>query len=325
MGKRKASAGLAGQSDGKRWIPFVSHGKPALRRAVPIHAYVGPNGSGKSLAAVYDTLPSLLSGRPVLSTVRLHDVEDLRPCDDLACMSPRHGLPDHYAVHPLWVPFVDFRQLLEVEHCDVLMDEVTGVADAREFAGMPVQVRNFLVQLRRRDVVLRWTSPAWAFGDVTIRRVTQAATVCSAYLPVASDDSLWRDRRAFVWRTYDARDLDEFDSAKRERIRSYIRQLLWRPGSVVESAYDTRDQVLSLGALNDAGLCMDCGGKRSHPRCSCDRQPLPVGPRSRSGLAGASAPKSDHELGLPGRLLAAWQDGETMTAPPVGDAAMGEG
>jgi len=311
--------------DGRKWIPFVSHGNPKARRAVPIHAYVGPNGSGKSLAAVYDSLPSLAGGRPVLATVRLHDWENLRPCDDLSCMSPRHGSPDHFAAHPLWVPFTDFRQLLEVEHCDVLMDEVTGVADAREFAGMPVQVRNFLVQLRRRDVVLRWTSPAWAFGDVTIRRVTQAATVCSAYLPKAAEGSLWRDRRAFVWRTYDARDLDEFDSAKRERIRSYVRQVLWRPGSFVETAYDTRDQVLALGALNDAGLCMDCGGKRSHPRCSCDRSPSMI-PAPLPVVRGTTALAEDPDTAgaIFGRVLADWRAGSDANGPTGGGWAAAE-
>lgn len=257
---------------GSKWVPFVTGGKPEARRAVPIHGYVGPNGSGKSLAAVFDSMPSLDAGRPVLSTVRLLDWKDPRPCEDDRCQSPDHGMPGHMAAHPFWIPLNDFRQLFDVEHCDVLMDEVTGVADAREHQGMPVQVRNLLVQLRRRDVILRWTSPAWAFADVTIRRVSQAATVCSSYFPTRSDSvSMWRPRRGFVWRTYDARDLDEFDSHKREQIKSYVRQCYWGPGSDVFRAYDTRDQVLTLGAVNEAGLCMDCGGRRSAPRCSCTR------------------------------------------------------
>jgi len=256
--------------DGTKWLPLVSSGKKSARRMVPIHAYVGPNGAGKSLAAVYDTLPSLDAGRPVLSTVRLLDFRDVRACSDLGCLSSSHGLPGHQAAHPAYVPFTSFEQLMEAEHCDVLLDEVTGVADAREFQSMPVQVRNLLVQLRRRDVVLRWTTPAWAFADVTIRRVTQSVTVSQSYFPVdRPDGSLWRDRRGFVWRTYDARDLDEFDSHKRDNLKSLVRQVFWRPGSFVEVAYDTRDQVLTLGALSEAGICMSCGGKRLHPKCSC--------------------------------------------------------
>lgn len=262
---------------GTKWVPFVTGGKPAARRAVPIHGYVGPNGSGKSLAAVFDSMPSLDSGRPVLSTVRLLDWRNPRPCDDDGCQSPDHGMPGHMAAHPWWIPLNDFRQLFDVEHADILMDEVTGVADAREHRGMPVQVRNLLVQLRRRDVILRWTSPAWAFADVTIRRVSQAATVCNSYLPVKGDGtSMWRPRRGFIWRTYDARDLDEFDSHKRENIRSYVRQAYWGPGSDVFRAYDTRDQVLTLGAVDESGLCMECGGRRTAPRCSCAR--LDAGP-----------------------------------------------
>lgn len=181
------------------------------------------------------------------------------------------------AAHPGYVPLTDFRQLVDAEHCDVLLDEVTGVADARESGGMPVQVRNLLVQLRRRGVVLRWTSPSFTFADVTIRRVTQAVTFSRGMMPVEREGSMWRDRRLFLWRTFDARDipLDEMrvDASVRLRedgVRPLVRQWFWRPGSVVEQAYQTMDAVSTLGAVNLAGLCMACGGKRTHPRCSCD-------------------------------------------------------
>lgn len=249
-------------------------------------------------------MPSLSEGRPVLSTVRLLDWENRRPCADDACASPDHGMPGHMAAHPWWIPLNDFRQLFDVEHADVLLDEVTGVADARESQGMPVQVRNLLVQLRRRDVILRWTSPAWAFADVTIRRVSQAATVCSSYFPTRDDSTMWRPRRGFVWRTYDARDLDEFDSHKREQIRSYVRQCYWGPGSPVFDAYDTRDHVLTLGAVNESGLCMDCGGRRSAPRCSCTRRDAVVPPSHVAGSKAAGrTPRSggqDMEPPVPG-------------------------
>jgi len=261
--------------DGSRWLPFVSHGKPAARRAVPIHAYVGPNGSGKSLAAVYDTLPSLAGGRPVLSTVRLHDFEHLRPCDDLSCMSPRHGLPDHYAAHPLWIPFVDFRQLLEVEHCDVLMDEVTGVASSRESSSMPVQVANYLVQLRRRNIVLRWTTPSWGRADIIIREVTQSVTYMVGMLPQSRPQEageaprVWRDNRVLHARSYDPLLMDEFESQKADVIPAESTSYYWGPGSLVRDAYDTLDPVTALGWANESGMCMQCGGKRSLTKCGC--------------------------------------------------------
>jgi hypothetical protein len=227
----------------------------AIRRGLPIHAYCGPNGGGKSLAAVYDSLPSLAAGRPVLSTVRLLG-SDGRP-------------------HPLWLPLDDYRALLDAEHCDVIMDEVTGVASSRESAGMPPQVANFLVQLRRRDIVLRWTAPAWPRADKIIRECSQAVTLCLGFAPVtvrsAEDDRLWRPRRLFYWRTYDAVQFDEFSTHKKETLRPLARQVFWRPGSDAERSYDTLDAVLSLGVANEAGLCIECGGKRAHHRCSCVR------------------------------------------------------
>lgn len=225
------------------------------RRGFPIHAYVGANGGGKSLAMVYDTLPTLAAGRPVVSTVRLLD--------------PATGEP-----HPLWHPLSDYRELMEVESCDVLLDEVTGVASSRDSSSMPSPVANLLVQLRRRDVALRWTAPSWKRADTIIRECSQACTICYGFVPttVKADDGSerqWGSRRLFYWRTYDAATFDEWTAHKRERLRPVTRQLMWRPGSVASSAYDTFDQVLSLGQVTEGGSCLECGGSRQRPGCLC--------------------------------------------------------
>jgi hypothetical protein len=255
---------------------MLSHGVPEYVSRVPILCAAGPNGSGKSLAMVRLTLPDLDAGRPVLSTVRLLDFRNPRPCADPSCSSPSHGQPGHMAAHPSYVPLTDFRQLLDVEHATVLLDEVTGAADARESHGLPVQVRNLLVQLRRRDVVLRWTAPSFMFADVTIRRVTQAVLFARGFMPVPADGSVWRDRRLFRFDTYDSRDIprDESSTSPQARlsdagIRPLVREWFWRPGSLVERAYDTRDQVLTLGVHDSGGMCVTCGGRRTVPRCSC--------------------------------------------------------
>lgn len=262
--------------------------KAAARRAFAIHAYVGANGGGKTLAMVHDTLETLRAGRPVLSTVQLTDWRAVRACPGgRACddeVSHDGPLGPHRAAHPLYVPFRDYRQLLAFEGGDVLMDEVTGVASARESAGLPVQVVNFLVQLRRRDVLLRWTAPSWLRADKVIREVTQAVTDCAGYAAVTArrDDGtarLWRDRRLCRWETFDAFEFDEFSTHRRQTTRPLVRQWLWRPGSMAERAYDTLDPVLALGTATEAGMCMVCGGKRALPRCDCERRPV-VGPRS---------------------------------------------
>ena len=255
--------------------------KRASRRGYAIHAYVGQNGGGKSLAAVWDTLPSLEAGRNVLSTVRLLDYQNPRECPGgRACDDPANhgGTADtagvHGAAHPLYVPFREYGQLLDFRGGDVLMDEVTGVASSRESQAMPVQVANYLVQLRRRDVMLRWSTPNWARADKIIREVTQAVTHCCGYAPVTrhteNGTRLWRDRRVFVWRTYDAMAFDDFTEGKREGLKARPFDIHRRIGSPAMYAYDTLDSVIALGWANEAGLCMSCGGKRAHPKCTCD-------------------------------------------------------
>lgn len=255
------------------------------RRAFPIHAYIGANGGGKSLAAVYDTLPTLAAGRPVVSTVRLLEYP-ARPCDgwhgDKECTLCGSSVatedlgPGHMKAHPLWVPLDDFRTLLEVEFCDVILDEVTGVASSRESAGMPAAVANHLVQLRRRDIALRWTAPNWKRADVIIRECSQGVTLCMGFMPKAikADDGSnrqWSSKQMFYWRTYDAATFDEWTTYRKEKVKPVARQLFWRPGSIAPNAYDTFDQVLTLGAVTDAGLCMDCGGHRRRTPCECGK------------------------------------------------------
>lgn len=268
-----------------------------IRRGFPIHAYIGANGGGKSMAAVYDTLPSLAAGRPVLSTVRFLD--------------PATGEP-----HPLWVPLTDYRTLLDAEFCDVILDEVTGVASSRESAGMPPAVANMLVQLRRRDAALRWTAPSWKRADTVIRECSQGVTLCMGFIPERveqaprtydgphglcrvvgvhehDDERLWKSRRLFYWRTYDAATFDEWTTYKKERIKPVARQLFWRPGAVAERAYDTFDSVLALGAVTEAGTCLECGGHRRREACTCER---PAPPRKRSRRV--AIPETDDTPGL---------------------------
>lgn len=284
------------------------------RRAWPIHAYVGANGGGKSLAMIWDTLPSLEAGRPVLSTVRLLDYERPRECE--GCYEPDHEMwrlmplrrPDevpvdewvrmpvedrtelrymgiHPAAHPLYRPFTSWDQLMNAERCDVLMDEVTGVASSRESMGLPAPVANKLVQLRRADVVVRWSTPAWMRADKIIRECTQAVTHCEGFFSKAvvdvEGDRLWRNRRLFRWKTYDASAFEDFTSGKREEMSSEVRSWHWGPGSPAFAAYDTYDAVLSIGTVSDAGTCYRCGGRRARPACNCE---------AGHGVTGAGSP-----------------------------------
>lgn len=232
------------------------HKASARRRSYPIHAYIGANGGGKSLAAVYDSLPTLAAGRHVVSTVRLLD--------------PATGAP-----HPLWIPLDNYRTILDAERCDLILDEVTGVASSRESMGMPPAIANRLVQLRRKDVALRWTAPAWARSDRIIRECSQAVTLCMGFrgehISDGDGDRLWTAKRLFFWRTYDAASFDEWTTYRKEKVKPVAWQLFRRPGSVAERSYDTFDAVLALGAVTEAGTCLECGGQRRREQCSCHK------------------------------------------------------
>jgi hypothetical protein len=231
----------------------------AARRQTPIHAFCGGNGGGKSLAMVHDTLPSLLSGRKVLSTVELIDARTGQPFEN-------------------YTRLTDWSQLMEARNCDILFDEVVGIAGSREHAGLPVQVANILVQLRRRDVVLRWSAPAWQRADKIIREVTQAVTICSGMMGkrATMEDgtpALWSQKRLFRWKTYSCADFEEWNNDKAKRISPEQSAWFWAPGSLAFESYRTLGDVTRVGETLDSGRCAHCNGRRTVPICKCDREP----------------------------------------------------
>lgn len=295
-----------------RWQDRDVNKKRMARRAFPIHAYVGPNGTGKSSVLAYDTITSLEWGRPVLSTVRLLDYRNPRDCEGGAfCDDPagheRVGTriellpvdpndPDgpsiavrvpsgrtavHQAAHPLYTKWTNYQQLLELRDADCVADEVTGIASSRDsMSGMPTQVANLLVQLRRRNVVLRWSAPSWGRADKIIREVTQAVTLTSARMPrkaptpAGEAPRLWYERRLFIAKTYSGEQFDEFDAHRAVDIKPMVRQILWGPGSEMFRVFDTYEPVSSLGWAQESGLCGHCGGHRPRRSCSCDDRPV---------------------------------------------------
>lgn len=218
----------------------------ARRRSYPIHAYVGPNGGGKTACMLHDTIPSILAGRRILSTV--------------AVLDPRTG-------EPYWnyVKFEDWDQLLEATHTDVLMDEMVGIANSRSASSLDVRAQNKLMQLRRADVVLRWTAPNWARADKIIREVTQAVTECRGSFPartraaVGEERRLWAPKRLFCWTTYDSAEFEEWTAGKRDKAEKnggvLCREFYYGPGSDVFKAYDTLDSVSIVAGLLDNGHC----------------------------------------------------------------------
>lgn len=249
----------------------ASSGASALQQ-FNIRASVGLNGGGKSLHMIDAAIPSLLRGRPVLSTVRITDADTGKD-------------------HPLYVPLQDWSQLLDAQGCLALFDEVQGIANSRASQGMPVQVQTFLHQLRRKDIDLHWTSPSWTRADLLLREVTRSVTVCRGYFPerrYTFDENTgerialgWGSNRVFRWITYDAADFTEWTDSKEGQLKGkintwYVRPSMtklglgWRKPAIAASLYDTLAPVSRVGEVLDSGACANCGGTRSRPSCSCD-------------------------------------------------------
>lgn len=269
-----------------------------------IVVFVGPNGSGKSLAAVASSLRALEGIGWECTQLAHHHAAPLARhmdgceegcdrgpatpalvCDEGQALIDEHCsgtrlvystvplLDDAGEPHDLFRPLVDFRQLVTIEHADVLFDEVAGVSDSSDSSGVPVQVTNWLHQLRKRDVRLRVTTPAYARCSKPIRQVAQVVVDARSFFPERSTSGrLWRPRRAMLFRAFDAFTFDEFtaSTSRGDRIKPLAGAAFWRPGSEAARRYDTLSAVQALGHVTEGGMCAVCGGSRSRPKCACD-------------------------------------------------------
>lgn len=266
-------------------VAMASNGKmsKAQRRRRQSHfsAYVGLNGASKTATMIWDTLPDLEAGLPILSTVALLAPEKAQTIEEADKAWGDLGINirpvDLYALpHPLWVPFTSWKQLLEFKNGVVLLDEVQGVADGRDSSHLPTQVANHFAQFRRNGIVCRWSTLDYSTPDKRIRLATALVTYCKGYYPKYEDGKIWGTKQIFWLRSYKGDEFDDFTSARnrtsdKNRIKPVIRQWVRLHGALKPAltAYDTMAGVLTLGAHNDAGMCMSCGGRRTVPQCSC--------------------------------------------------------
>jgi hypothetical protein len=245
------------------------------RNSSPIRAYVGLNGAGKTLTAVYDTIPYLEAGMKVLSSVRFLDYNNRRLCDDETCVAENHDT--HYAAHPNWIPLREFSQILHARNTVIFLDEIQGIMSSRDYSTLPTPILNAIMQQRRNNNVIIYTTPFFGRADKALREVTHTVTLCSPYLSKTKKSEpgqppiLWKIRYAILARTYAAELMDEFDArgADLGNMRPKVFQFYIRPFNKAQNAYDSYDSVLSIGASDSLGSCMTCGGKRSQSRCSC--------------------------------------------------------
>lgn len=265
-------------------LTFQSPKQRFTRRSYAVRGYIGHNGAGKTACAVWDLIPALERGIPVLSTARLLDYADPRPCEDEACEWPGH--PDHGQAHPSWIPFTDWRQLFDFTERggEVFLDEIAGAASSRQSGNLPFQVEAELQRLRHRGISLSYTAPAWARVEKVVREITQLMVHCSGLLPVSSTDdesaTAWKRNRLLRWRAFDARELEKLtnsdvaiDKPKNGSARVHkpvVSQLFRIEESDAARAYNSLvNQTIRLGWAEESGMCLACGGRRSVPRCKC--------------------------------------------------------
>jgi hypothetical protein len=264
-----------------------------------IRAFVGPNSAGKTFGVMQEcVIPAWKRGRVVLSNTHMFP-EAL-------------GYPAGLFVH-----MIDLRSFADCPPGAVIyFGEITTGLPARNFADVSADVVRRMKQLRKKPAELVWDSPSWEDADVSLRRVTQAVTVCEGKVPdpwlrkpgsyrpwrpfgerVRGEDGKyqrvgrwqngvwvpdWPNKCLLIRRTYAKAQIpDEFTHSKIKGVRPKggIARA-WRPRDwQVGDSYDTLEEVDLFSHIDRAGICSDCGGKKSVPQCKCDLQ-------TRAGITG---------------------------------------
>lgn len=234
--------------------------KDRQRLGLPIQAFVGPNGGGKTVCAVKTLRPWLERGGRVVSNLPLWN-------------------PDTEVPWPGFELLEDYDQLVELENCVVLLDEIVANASSRASSNLPFQVEYLLQTLRHSNVRVMWTAPSPQRADVILREVTQYLTECRGMLAdkglavrarEAGDEvPLWAPKRLFRFSTYDFMEFSEWSKGKKDRIRPFANEWWWGPGSDAFRSYDSLGQVVRVAESNESGRCLKCGGTRRPKPCTC--------------------------------------------------------
>lgn len=210
-----------------------------IAAGVPVVGFTGVNGAGKTLAAVHSAIADMQKGRRVYSTVPIR--------------SP-FGNSE---------PVRSLRQLLELEHATILLDEVSVIFSSRSSQSLPAEVVALIQTLRHRDLTVRWTAPAWARCDNLLREVTQGVVNVIPLLRV-SDGTPWPRPRLML-----AGLMDTSSGKTDETPTKVLRRRIYQPRRMEAwGAYDTHADTPMLGRHLQSGICVDCGGSQDRPKHS---------------------------------------------------------
>jgi hypothetical protein len=209
---------------------------------LPIVGITGPNGSGKTLLVVAEAMHDMANGRAVYSTV------------DISF----DGLES--------IAITSLSQLLTIRDATVVLDEVVSIFDSADPASsLPPEVRLLLSIARHRGLTIRWTAPAWMRAQKRLREVTQAWV--SVQPAGRRGRGLWPEPWVCVVSIWDAKS-SKVDADPTRRLRLRFR----RPRRFTSwGAFDTLADVPIVGHLDAGGICVDCGGGRTRPKCTPER------------------------------------------------------
>lgn len=262
--------------------------------------FVGPNGSGKSLFAVENLIPTLdgkswecqnldhMHNSEVAVHVRDCAVCDRRPgfrtlCLDAQALLAVHGVGQRRVastlplldrqtgrLHDLYLPLTSARQLPHLEHCDVFFDEVAGISDADSSSSTPGAIKRWLQQLRKRDVRLFVTTPAYDRCSLPIRQIAKVIVDCrSFYSQDTNGGREWMPTLGMTFEAFDAFEYASFDKSSAKRQDCLAREYYWREDHDGMYSYDTLAQVNALVEVDESGACVVCSGSRGRAKCGC--------------------------------------------------------
>lgn len=171
--------------------------------------------------------------------------------------------------HPHYRPLSSLSLFNRIEHAEVLLDEVPGIADARQSQSMPPQIAKALYEMRRRDTSIRATAVDFSAMDARLRHIVKGVVWCSSTMRERPPGLVWSQGRLFKWATYDRADFEAFTQHARDTAPPLGVQWYWRPGHVAAESYDTLAPVLALSVSGTGGACLTCGGATRKAPCGC--------------------------------------------------------
>ena len=209
----------------------------------PIAGFTGVNGAGKTLLAVQSAISDMAHGRVVYSTVPIRSRwGDSRPIRSL-------------------------RELLTLEDCTILLDEVSVIFSSRSSQSLPAEIVALLQTLRHKRITVRWSAPAWMRCDNLLREVTQALVNVVPLARKKGPGVLWPAPRIVLAGVLDT------SSGKTDAMPTRVLRRGFFIPSRTEAwgAFDTLADTPLLGRHLQGGRCVDCGGSIDTPKHTAAR------------------------------------------------------